>query len=251
MSMSNKTIYILLILIILVSVSMEGRTILTNFAEGYAWPIELWNHHLNQPPVYFAEDFYQLYAQRNYYGEDEINLNIVFMQGALKSPFRLEHKALIPIHYPREHEKYRYLIRMHLNFRIMKDYLYLGRLYDMPELYYWHRRETKQLIRSMKFAKYYYQMSRNYWEEVKKWAVEAYAINDYFIDLDHLEDEMTFIVTRQIDWQFDRIINMNLAKVQHNLEKLHSTGEQDKGPWLSGEVPAPEPVKPYVSKPFE
>jgi hypothetical protein len=179
-------------------------------------------YYLNQPPVYYAEDFYELYARRSCYGEEEINLNIVFMQGALKSPYRPAYRSLVPIHSEREHEKYRNLLKMHMNVRIMQDYLTLGRLYDMQKLYFYHEESKEDLIKSLKRAEYYYLVAKDYWTDVKTFAVEAYVMNDIRIPLENLEDEMRLIVQRDVDWQYDRILNIHLEKVRSNLEKLEA-----------------------------
>jgi len=206
--------------ILLTVTPLFSVTTITDYAAKRKWPANFGIYYLNQPPVYYAEDFYELYAKRNYYGESEINLNIIYMQGALKSPFRPAYKALVPLHSKRIALKYQNLLKMHMNLRILKDYLYLGRLYDMPKLYFYHKKEVDDLIKSLQFAEYYYKIANNYWTEVKKQAVNAFLISDVYIDLDNLEDEMNFIVTRRVDWQFDRIIKINLLKVQDNLKKL-------------------------------
>ncbi len=177
-------------------------------------------YYINQPPIYYAEDFYLLYAKRCYYGEEEINLNIVFMQGALKSPYRPAYDSLVPIHSEIEHEKYRNLLKMHMNIRILQDYLTLGRLYDMQTIYFYHADFKDDLIQSLQRAEYYYLIAQDYWIEVKKYAVDAYTMREVQINLDNLEDEMRLIVQRDVDWQYDRILNIHLAKVRANIEKL-------------------------------
>jgi hypothetical protein len=196
--------------------------VFTNSAEdriGYAsWGV----YYLNQPPVYYAEDYYSLYARRNYYNEPEINLNIVYMQGALKSPFRPAYKALVPLHTELEQKKYRSLIRMHCNLRILQDYLYLGRQYDMQDLYFYHKEFKDDLIKSLRTAKFQYETAQGYWTEVKRHAVDAYLLRETAVGLDDLEDEMELIVTRDVDWQYDRILRVHLDKVEANLRRLES-----------------------------
>lgn len=193
---------------------------ITNHADPNSFFGKYCLYYLNQPPVYYAEDYFELYARRSSYGEEEINLNIVFMQGALKSPYRPAYRSLVPIHTEREHEKYRYLLKMHMNVRILQDYLTLGRLYDMQKLYFYHEESKEDLIKSLKRAEYYYLVAQDYWTDVKKFAVDAYVMKDIRIPLENLEDEMRFIVQRDVDWQYDRILAIHLAKVRANLEKL-------------------------------
>jgi len=216
----NKYIYKIIIFVLIFCSKLNSVTIITNYAQKedgfWSWGI----YHLNQPPVYYAEDYYLLYAQRNYYGEDEIKLNIVFMQGALKSPFRPPYKALVKLPTPKHQKKYQSLIKMRCNLRILKDYLYLGRLYDMPELRFFHPEVKEDLIKSLNFAKYYYEVAEGYWIEVKKHAVDAYLLDDVKVDLPDLEDEMALIINRDVDWQFDRIIKYHLERVNYNIKQL-------------------------------
>jgi hypothetical protein len=174
----------------------------------------------NQPPVYYAEDYYKLYSQPDYYTEGDIDLNILFMQGALKQPFRPAYKALVPCLTERQHEKYKDLLRMHMNIRIMQDYLLLGRQYDMTELYYYQKPVTEDLIKSLTIAEGYYLKAASTWSEVRRWAAESYIIKEVRVDLDSLEDEAVLIIGREVDWQYDRIIAKHLARVSANLEKL-------------------------------
>ena len=183
-------------------------------------------YYINQPPIYYAEDYYKLYARSSYYGEDEINLNILYMQGALKSPYKPAYDSLVPIHSLVEHEKYRNLLKMHMNVRILQDYLYLGRLYDMQTIYFYHDEFTEDLIKSLQRAEYYYQIAQDYWTDVKKYAVDAYTMREVRIELDNLEDEMRSIVQRDVDWQYDRILKIHLGKVRANIEKLQASKPQ-------------------------
>ena len=199
---------------------LNGQTPVSNYfadPQGFG---KFGVYYINQPKIYYCEDYYDLYARRNYYNQDEICLNILFMQGALKSPWRPAYRALLPLHTEQEQKKYRDLIRMHLNLRILQDYLYLGRLYDMQDLYFYHRDFTDDLVKSLQFAEYYYGIAAGYWIEVKRHAVDAFLMKDVRIGLDTLEDEMNLIVFRDVDWQFDRIINTHLEKVRQNLERL-------------------------------
>lgn len=179
-------------------------------------------YHPTNPPIYYAEDYYLLYSRRNYYGEEEANLNIVFMQGALKSPFRPAYQALVPLHTEEQQRKYRSLIRMSCNLRILQDYLWIGRLYDMPTLYFFHKDEKEDLLKSLRFARYYYEVAQGYWTEVKKHAVEAWTLRHVQVNMPDLEDAMTLIVTRDVDWQYDRILRVHLERVEANIRRLEA-----------------------------
>ncbi len=216
----------MILLLLSVAPTLGEGSDITNHADPNSFFGRYCLYYINQPPVYYAEDFYELYARRSYYGEEEINLNILFMQGALQAPYRPAYKSLVPIHTEREHEKYRNLLKMHANVRILQDYLYLGRIYDMQKIYFYHEPFQEDLIKSLQRAEYYYLLARDYWTDVKRHAVDAYVMKDIRIPIDHLEDEMRFIVQRDVDWQFDRIIAVHLAKVRAHLESLGAVNNQ-------------------------
>ncbi len=213
---------VIIFMIFFVTQIYSAETI-TNYAKGLKGPSLYGVYFINKKPPEYLEDYFQLYAKRMYYGEEEILLNIYFLKKGLVSPFRHSSKALCLLKTPEEEQKYRLLLKMHLNLKIMQNYLLLGRLYDKRIIYHFNMPFKKDLIKSLKIAKYYYNLAKTYWPEVLAYANEASKINTR-IELDFLEDELYLILNRdkEVDWDYDYTFNLHLTKLESNLKKLSS-----------------------------
>lgn len=195
---------------------------ITNYAKGLKGPSLYGVYFINKKPPEFLEDYFQLYAERMYYGEDEILLNIYFLKKGLVSPFRHPSKALCLLETEIEKEKYQILLKMHLNIKIMQNYLLLGRLYDKRIIYYFNMPFKEDLKKSLNIAKYYYNLAKTYWQKVLAYADAASKIGTR-VNIDYLEDELYMILHRdkEVDWDYDYTFKLHLDKLEANLKKLN------------------------------
>ncbi|MBN1897556.1 MAG: hypothetical protein JW827_02170 [Spirochaetes bacterium] len=216
----KKKLIIIILTVILGTLTLSAE-VMTNAAKGLKGPALYGVYFINKKPPEFLEDYYDLYAKRMYYGEDEIHLNVYFLKKGLISPFRHASKALCLLKTPQEETKYRNLLKMHLNLKIMQNYLYLGRLYDKRIIYHFNMPFKEDLIKSLNIAKFYYNLAREYWPRVLAWAGEASKI-DVRIDMDFLEDELWSIQNRdkEVDWDYDYTFDIHLSGLEKNLKKL-------------------------------
>jgi len=206
--------------IILIIDSLYSETI-TNYAKGLKGPSLYGVYFINKKPPEYLEDYFQLYSERLYYGEDEIKLNIYFLERGLNSPFRNPSKALCLLDNPLKKKKYEILLKMHLNLKIMQNYLLLGRLYDKRIIYYFNMPFKEDLKKSLNIAKFYYNKAKEYWEKVLIYANSAGKINET-IPIDWLENELYLISNRdkEVDWDYDYTFKLHLNKLESNLKKL-------------------------------
>jgi hypothetical protein len=166
--------------------------------------------------LYYAEEFY-LYALNLYHTNPNLERNIRFMQWALQAPFDNQVRSLALIENEQDFRRYKALFRMHVNLLIIDSYLKLATRFDKQHVYYFNLWYAEELRESFTFAKYFYQISRNYWDEAKKHADSAEGIPGR-INIDYWEDEQYLIQTGELDYGL--IIDEHLQKLEERLETV-------------------------------
>ena len=172
--------------------------------------------------LYYAEEFY-LYALNLYHTNPNLERNIRFMQWALRAPFDNQVRSLALIENEQDFRRYKALFRMHVNLLIIDSYLKLATRFDKQHVYYFNLWYAEELRESFTFARYFYQISLNYWDEAKKHAASAEGIPGR-IDIDYWEDEQYLIQTGELD--YGAIIEEHLQKLEDRLETVENYLEQ-------------------------
>jgi len=149
--------------------------------------------------LFYAEEFY-LYVLNLYQTNPNHMRNIRFLQWALKAPFDNPIRSLALITTEDEFKRYKALFKMHANLLIIDSYLQLARRFDKQHVYFFNLAYAQDLEKSFTFARYFYQMGLNYWEEVKKHALEASEI-PVRINIDAWEDELYLIQEGKLDYE--------------------------------------------------
>ena len=158
-----------------------------------------------------VEDFFLLYSLKQLYKQEEVRRNIYFLKLALTKHFRHPQQALIQINTPEEYHKYRLLIFMHINLKIMRSYLTLGSLFDKRHLYFYNLDFSKELKESFTVAEGFYKEAIPYWKKSQKYAEEASKYG-FELNLDTLESIRHEIMIKDID--FDTYIQNHINRVQ-------------------------------------
>ncbi len=161
--------------------------------------------------LYYAEEFY-LYVMNLYQVNPSLERNIRFMQWALKAPFDNPVRSLAKIESKTDFLRYQELFKMHVNLLIIDSYLQLARRFDKEHVYFFNLQYAKQLKKSFGIARYFYEISYNYWDETLKYAKEAEKYPGR-INIDTWEDELYLIQTGELDYR---------AIITGHLEKLES-----------------------------
>lgn len=146
-----------------------------------------------------VEDFFLLYSLRSYYNTQELKRNIFFLETGLKKRFRHPSQALCKITSKPEYHKYRLLIFMHMNLKIMRSYLRIGSKFDKRHLYFYNLDFADDLKKSFAVAQYYYEKSIPYWEKAQKYAAQA-SVYPFELDMGTLESIRHEIMTGEIDF---------------------------------------------------
>jgi len=176
--------------------------------------------------LYYAEEFY-LYVLNLYYTNPNLERNIRFMQWALEAPFDNPVRSLAKIQTEEDFKRYKLIFKLHVNLLIIDSYLQLGRRFDKEHVYFFNLWYAKHLKESFTIAKYYYEISLNYWEEVLKYA-EALRSMPGRIDIDQWEDELEQILSGELNYR--TIVEEHLAKLETKREKVEAYLEEKGTP---------------------
>jgi hypothetical protein len=165
--------------------------------------------------VIYKEEFYRLYHIHALQRPDDAIENIYWLEKAEAAAFCNPRYALAKIENEEEWEKYRYLFMMHVNLKLIEQYLRLGKNYDRQVAYFYDAPWKDEYIRQLYLAAQSYRSALSYWEKVQEWCAQA---NDrkfrflYISDVQHWEDERERIVTGKLDYR--RIIQKQLDRLE-------------------------------------
>jgi len=151
--------------------------------------------------------------------------NIYWLEMALKADFANPLHALALIENEIQWEKYQYLFNMHLNLKLIEQYLFLGNKYNKRQAYFYNAPWQKQNLESLEIAETCYRTALYYWDAAKEWAAKANERRFRFINLQRVqfwEDSALRIETGRLD--YSRIINRELAFMQNVRERFQAMG---------------------------
>jgi len=164
-------------------------------------------------PVYFKEQFYRLYHTHYIQYPDDTIENIYWLEQATKADFCNPLYALATITNEREWERYRYLVNMHLDLKLIEQHLYLGAKFDKRVAYFYNAPWKTENLESLKIAETAYKAALSYWTTAREWALKAEEIRFLYLpDVQFMEDEAFRIKDGQLDYA--RIIGRQLARLE-------------------------------------
>jgi hypothetical protein len=175
--------------------------------------------------VYYKEQFYRLYHQHYIQYPDDTIENIYWLEQAKKADFCNPLYALATIGDKKQWERYRYLLDMHLDLKLIEQHLILGSKYDKRVAYFFNAPWKEQNLDSLKTAETAYKAALAYWPEAKELAAKAMA--QRWTDVPGAEywtDEAFRIVEGELDYA--KIIGGELErlwKVRAEFEAMDGT----------------------------
>ncbi len=185
------------------------------------------------------EDFYELYGLSHSYDAADIKESIYFLHQALLHKFRHPSRSLCKIKTKTQFHKYRLLLFMHINKKIMRMFLRLGSQYDKRKLYYHNLDFADDLEHSFLIARSYYKQARPFWQKAMVYARQAYQY-PFILDIPTIESEAFQIIQKEID--YDRIIVRHIANVNKKLSVTKIFLDKEG---------RPRPVKSAIQKDIE
>jgi len=175
--------------------------------------------------VYYKEQYYKLWHEHYIQYPDDIVENIVWLERAKDAPFCNPLYALAKIENKSQWERYRYLLDMHIDLKLIEAQLALGAKYDKRVAYFFNAPWKEQNLESLKTAESAYRAALSYWPEAQKLAAKAMAMQ--FVDVEGAEfmaDEAFSITTGDLD--FGKTIQRELdrlAQVRADFEKMDAS----------------------------
>jgi hypothetical protein len=176
-------------------------------------------------PVYYKEQFYRLYHIHYIEYPDDAIENIYWLERAKKADFCNPLYALAKIEDKRHWERYRYLLDMHLDLKLIEQHLALGSKFDKRVAYFFNAPWKDQNLASLMTAETAYKTALGYWDDAKDLAKKA--MNMRWVMLDDAEDwtgEAFRIDQGELDYA--QIIGNQLTrlhKVRADFEKMDAS----------------------------
>jgi hypothetical protein len=176
-------------------------------------------------PVYFKEQYFKLYHTHYIQYPDDSIENIYWLEKAKKADFCNPLYALAKIEDKTHWERYRYLLDMHLDLKLIEQHLVLGSKFDKRNAYFFNAPWKEQNLESLKTAESAYKAALSYWFEAKEFA--AKAMKQRFVRLDEVQawiDEAYRIESGDLDYA-DIIGDelKRLDKVRAEFEKMDAS----------------------------
>ncbi len=176
--------------------------------------------------VQYKEQYYKLYHLHYIQYPDDTMENIYWLERAAKADFANPLYALALIENETQWEKYRYLFNMHVNLKLIEQYLYLGNKWNKRNAYFYNAPWKDQNLESLATAETCFRAALSYWEEAKSWAAKAAEARFRFINLERVqfwEDEAARIGEGSLD--YSRIVARELKLLESVREKFNAMDE--------------------------
>ena len=173
--------------------------------------------------VTFKEQYYRLFHVHYIQYPDDSMENIYWLEKALNAPFSNPLYALTRIETEIQWEKYRYLFMMHLNLKMIEQYLLLGNKWNKRNAFFFNAPWRDQNLESLEIAERCYRTALFYWEEAVIWAQRANERRFRWIDLPGVQfwNDSAFRIENGT-LNYGRTINRELQFLQNVREQFES-----------------------------
>ena len=181
---------------------------------------------LNGYFVTYKEQYYRLYHLHYIQYPDDSMENIYWLEKAMKADFANPLYALALIENETQWEKYRYLFNMHINIKLIEQYLFLGNKWNKRQAYFYNAPWKEQNLESLETAETCYKTALYYWDQAQIWAEKAQAGKFRFINLQKVqfwEDEVARMETGELN--YGKTISRELRLLQDVRERFQAMDE--------------------------
>jgi hypothetical protein len=173
--------------------------------------------------VTYKEQFYRLYHLHYIRYPNDSMENIYWLEQALKADFCNPLYAEALIEDAVQWEKYRYLFMMHINLKLIEQYLFLGNEWNKRNAYFYNEPWREQNLKSLETAESCFRAALSYWKDAKEWAAKAQARRFRFINLVRIQfwqDESSRIESGSLN--YEKTITRELASLQKVRERFQT-----------------------------
>ena len=175
--------------------------------------------------VTYKEQYYRLFHLHHIQYPDDSMENIYWLEKAVKADFANPLYALALIENETQWEKYRYLFYMHINLKLIEQYLFLGNKWNKRKAYFYNAPWKEQNLESLETAETCYRTALYYWDEAIAWAEKANEKRFRWINLQRVqywEDEAFRIEEGSLN--YGKTIRRELDLLQKVREKFEQMG---------------------------
>jgi hypothetical protein len=172
--------------------------------------------------VTYKEQYYRLFHLHLIQYPDDTMENIYWLEQALKADFANPLHAFALIENEIQWEKYQYLFNMHLNLKMIEQYLFLGNKWNKRYAYFYNAPFREQNLESLTIAESCYRAALYYWDAALLWASKARERRFFFIHLPRVqfwEDSAFRIENGTLNYA--RTINRELRLLEAVRERFH------------------------------
>ncbi|MCL2478024.1 MAG: hypothetical protein FWF22_00880, partial [Treponema sp.] len=158
----------------------------------------------------------------NQYPDDTME-NIYYLEKALKADFCNPLYAVALIENETQWEKYRYLFMMHINLKLIEQYIMLGNKWNKRNAYFYNAPWKDINLEALDTAEKCFNAALYYWNDAKDWAERSLDKRFRFIELDRVkywEDEAFRIDNKSLD--YEKTIKRELDLLQNVREKFQA-----------------------------
>jgi hypothetical protein len=176
--------------------------------------------------VRYKEQYFRLFHLHYIQYPDDTMENIYWLEQAVKADFANPLYALALIENEIQWEKYRYLFMMHLNLKLIEQYLYLGNKWNKRNAYFYNAPWKEQNLESLETAETCFRTALYYWKDASEWAAKALDRRFRFINLVNVqfwEDEAGRIENKSLD--YEKIIRRELDLLRQVRERFQVMDE--------------------------
>jgi hypothetical protein len=176
--------------------------------------------------VQYKEQYYRLFHLHYIQYPDDTMENIYWLEKALRADFANPLYAVALIENEGEWEKYRYLFMMHLNLKLIEQYLFLGNKWNKRNAYFYNAPWKAQNLESLETAETCFRTALYYWRDARDWAAKARENRFRFVNLPRVqfwEDEALRIEEASLD--YEKTIHRELALLQGVRKKFEAMDE--------------------------
>jgi hypothetical protein len=176
--------------------------------------------------VQYKEQYFRLYHLHYIQYPDDTMENIYWLEKAMKADFANPLYALALIEDEIQWEKYRYLFMMHLNLKLIEQYLFLGNKWNKRNAYFYNAPWKEQNLESLETAETCFRTALYYWKDARDWAAKALDRRFRFINLKRVqfwEDEAGRIEDASLD--YEKTILRELALLEEVRRRFQAMDE--------------------------
>ncbi|MCL2599641.1 MAG: hypothetical protein FWD88_00460 [Treponema sp.] len=180
--------------------------------------------------VPFKEQFYRLFRMHLQRDPDNFIENIYWLERALQADFANPLHAIARIETEIQWEKYRYLFMMHLNVKMVEQYLFLGSMWSRRQAFFFNAPWKSQNLESLEIAETTFLAAMYYWDAAQRWAELARHRRFRFVELPRVQFWVDSAYRIEIgELNYGRTIRRELANIERMREQFRAM--PDPIPW--------------------